>query len=239
MPEDPMQRAKRLMGEAEPDSTGSNSPAFLPYVLQQAAVYYRQAEPLLSWMWRYGAYPISHWVWPAAKWMGKNYWRFLKWAVRKVDPETGNAYWSYQGVTAAAMSSVLLLGGVWFGLGPAFSLSVRTVYDAGMYLTEKQKHLYVLGADTLEEGTRYSIQACRALPCTENNTIHFHVEKDVVYGIWYPEDIYDAVPQETSWGSVTYTGWRVKLLGWYPEVKRIELTPISELPPNHPAKSHR
>ena len=64
-----------------------------------------------------------------------------------------------------------------------------------------------------------------------------HVQSDLVYWIWYPEDLANAVPNEVAWGRVKYTGRRLKVLGWFPEVKDVEAIPLSELPMDHPAKS--
>lgn len=57
-----------------------------------------------------------------------------------------------------------------------------------------------------------------------------HVQSDLVYWIWYPEDLANAVPNEVAWGRVKYTGRRLKVLGWFPEVKDVEAIPLSELP---------
>jgi hypothetical protein len=83
----------------------------------------------------------------------------------------------------------------------------------------------------------YSIKTTQGIPASPEITVHMHVETDLIYWIWFPEDIANAVPNEAAWGRVVYTGFRFKPFGWFPEVKDVEAIPLSEMPEDHPAKA--
>jgi hypothetical protein len=160
--------------------------------------------------------------------------RFFRWAAYKQNQESEEPVFSKKRATVVILLTAMLAPALWYGTRPA----LITVQQAAMALiAEREVYTYFHGAETIEEGKLYSIKTTSRVPATPESTMHMHVQQDLIYWIWYPEDLANAVPNEVAWGRVKYTGWRVKPFGWFPEVKDVEAIPLSELPEDHPAKS--
>lgn len=184
-------------------------------------------------LWKHSG-PIRLVIGPVARLIGRAYMRFFRWGAYRRDEESGQRIFCKQRAAAVLLVTVAFLFAIWYGARPAcitFQQAVMAV------IAEKEAYTYFHGSETIEEGELYSIKTTTRIPATPGSTMHMHVQSDLIYWIWYPEDLANAVPNEVAWGRVKYTGWRVKPLGWFPEVKDVEAIPISELPDNHPAKS--
>jgi len=178
--------------------------------------------------------PVRKCLWPALKWAGHRYQRFFQWAAYDRDAASNTRVFNKYKATVTIGFTAAMLGLIGYGAKPV----CITLQQAFMALvSEKEAYTYFHGSETIEEGQLYSIKTTSQVPSSPESTTHMHVQSDLVYWLFYPEDIANAVPNEVAWGRVKYTGWRVKFLGWFPEVKDVEAVPLSELPNSHPAKS--
>ena len=186
-----------------------------------------------SLLWAYSG-PVRFMLGPFFRFIGRNYARFFKWSVYKVDRGTGDLTFSKKRATVIVLFTASIPIILWYGTKPV----LVTVHQGIMAITsEKVVYTYFHGAETIEEGRLYTIKTTSRVPATPDSTMHMHVQQDLIYWIWYPEDLANAVPNEVAWGRVKYTGWRWKPLHWFPQVKDVEAIPLSELPDSHPAKS--
>lgn len=178
--------------------------------------------------------PIRKIAWPALQWFCNKYKALFMWAVydtrHKIEVPVFNKYKA----TVVIVITAALPFAVWYGAKPVY-ITVQQAFMAAV--AEKTAYTYFHGSETIEEGKLYSVKTTRKVPSTPDSTTHMHVQQDLIYWLFYPEDIANAVPNEVAWGRITYTGWRWKILGWFPEVKDVEAIPLSELPGDHPAKS--
>jgi len=187
----------------------------------------------LSVIWAYSG-PVRFIIGPVARFIGRNYLHFFRWFAYKRMEDSETAILSKKRASLMIFFTALIPVGLWYGTKPALITLQQIVMAA---VAEKEVYTYFHGAETVEEGRLYSIKTTRRVPATPDSTMHMHVQSDLIYWIWYPEDLANAVPNEVAWGRVKYTGWRWKPLGWFPEVKDVEAIPLSELPDDHPAKS--
>ena len=178
--------------------------------------------------------PVRKIISPVVKWVTAKYLQFFNWAAydRSDNPQT-RSFNKYK-ATVVVLLTALVPFGIWYGTKPVLTTGQQLVMAC---IAEKEAYTYFHGSETIEEGSLYSVKTTSRVPSTPESTTHMHVQQDLIYWLWYPEDIANAVPNEVAWGRVKYTGWRVKLLGWFPQVKDVEAIPLSELPEDHPAKS--
>jgi hypothetical protein len=150
------------------------------------------------------------------------------------DKETGNATFSRNRAAVTVLSSIAAAALAIV----ATPLVLTTLQQAVMALiSEREAYTYFHGSETIIEGELYSVKTTSRVPSTPDSTAHMQVEQDLIYRIFYPEDLANAVPNEVAWGRVKYTGWRFKPFNWFPEVKDIEAVPMNILPAGHPATS--
>lgn len=206
---------------------------WLRKVIAKIVRYYKTVAGVVQYLWMRSG-PVRKLFGPTLRFIGRYYARFFRWVAYKKNADTGEAALSKSRASLAVLLTLIMLVGIWFGTWP---LIVTLQQGVMALISEKEAYMYFHGSETIEEGSLYTIKTTSRVPATPESTIHMQVQQDVFYWIWYPEDLANAVPNEVAWGRVKYTGWRVKILNWYPEVKDIEAIPLSELPDDHPAKS--
>lgn len=178
--------------------------------------------------------PVRRVLGPFFSRVGKTSRRFVEWASLRTDPETGERIFSGRRASVIFGSTALLIVILVLAAPFLFTTSKQAVMRL---VSQREAYTYINGSETIVEGRLYSVKTNSRVPATPGSTTHMHVKRDIVYGILYPEDLANAVPNEVAWGRIKYTGWRIKLFNWYPEVKDIEAVPLNVLPPSHPAVS--
>lgn len=165
---------------------------------------------------------------PTVGWAGKKYMEiFNKYSFTK-DHE-GKRIVNAKGM-ATTITMTALAGMLAWNAGPAMiGFGVDMSYDAAMALTTREKEIYLVGSNTIEEGSLYTAKGCWDLPATEDNTTQFHIRRNLIQGIWHPEKLYAAIPEETSKATIKYYGFRFRPLGLYPHLVSVKATPLSQL----------
>ncbi len=195
--------------------------------------YYQAVAGVIQYIWLRSG-PVRKLFGPTLRFIGRHYARFFRWVAYKENEKTGERVLSKSRTALAVLLTIVMLVAIWFGTRPV----LITLQQGVMALiSQREAYTYFHGSETIEEGSLYTIKTTSRVPATPESTTHMQAQQDVFYWIWYPEDLANAVPNEVAWGRVKYTGWRVKILNWYPEVKDVEAIPLSELPDDHPAKS--
>lgn len=226
-------KANALKDSLETAKAFNENVSWLRRVGRRMSFCWQKILGVLGVVWSYSG-PMRVIIGPIARFIGRSYKRFFQWSVYKRSRESGEAVFSKKRATGVILLTALIPFALWYGTKPV----LITVQQAMMALiAEKEVYTYFHGAETIDEGKLYSIKTTSRVPATPESTMHMHVQQDLVYWIWYPEDLANAVPNEVAWGRVKYTGWRWKPFKWFPEVKDVEAIPLSELPAGHPAKS--
>lgn len=179
-------------------------------------------------IWDHSLGPVLPFVAPTAKWGAKKYGQFWNWAAYKKDKETGFKTYSHKRAASAVAATALGAAAVFYGTVPAAKLAGDLTWDAVVLASQREAELYTFGSETIEEDFLYSVKTSHELPSTPDSALILHVRRNILAGIFYPENVAGAVPEVVSKGTVTYGGWRIKPLGLYPEMIDIEVTPIAE-----------
>lgn len=254
-PNDALDRARRLLEKPLPgDKPASAKPVARKNKFDETLETARAFNENVSWLrrtgrrfqawgrklggmaratWRHSG-PVRWTLGPILRFLWRTYLRFFRRVAYRTDPKTEERVPTKNGVFWAVILTIAMLVGVYFAARPV-AITVQQAFMAAF--AEKEAYTYFHGSETIEEGSLYSIKTTSQVPSTPESTMHMHVQQDLIYWIWYPEDLANAVPNEVAWGHIKYTGWRQKVLGWFPEVKDIQAIPLSELPESHPAKS--
>lgn len=202
---------------------------------EQIRAFYLKIEPAFIVIWKIAAW-CSLGIIPILKCVLKKYARFVKSSVWRENPETGEFSVSKKGAISASTVTILFAAFLYFGAVPMLLFGFQIIQQGIMEtFSSRTGYVYTTDADVIVKDHVYSVSASRTLPASEDSTQHFHIERDVWHWLWYPEDIYDAIPEEISFAIIHYNGIRVKILGWYPEIKRILAFPLNSLPQDHPA----
>ncbi len=250
---DALERARRLLDKQTPGSAAATHPkkqnrfdetlqtarefnenvSWLRKVSRRLQSFWMKVVGVAGVIWKHSG-PIRMAIGPIARCIGRAYMRFWRWGAYRTDQKTEQRIFSKQRATVVLLFTAAMPFAIWFGAKPVAITAQQAFMAAFM---EREAYMYFHGSETIEEGELYSVKTTSQVPATPESTLHMHVQSDLIYWIWYPEDLANAVPNEVAWGRVKYTGIRVKPLGWFPEVKDIEAIPLSELPDDHPAKS--